>query len=139
MAKSSNRPVSPHLTSGGMFNIHYVWGPHMLVSILHRATGAALAIVGMPLLLWWLYSIAAGAETYATFIECATSPVGFVVLIGLSYCLFEHIFSGLRHFVLDIGAGYELVTNKNWAVAVMLLALLATAALWAVIFLTILG
>ncbi len=106
----------------------------MTVSILHRITGSGLAFVGLPVLLWWLYSIAAGPEAYETFISYATSPLGFIVLIGLSWSLFEHMFSGLRHFVLDIGAGYELTINKAWSAAVMVLALIATVALWAFIY-----
>ena len=34
------RPLSPHLTI-------WRWGPHMVVSILHRATGVALSIAGL--------------------------------------------------------------------------------------------
>jgi succinate dehydrogenase / fumarate reductase cytochrome b subunit len=42
--------------------------------------------------------------------------------------------SGLRHFVMDAGAGYELNTNKFWAWAVLLLALVFTALPWAYIY-----
>ena len=37
----------------------------MLVSILHRVTGDGMALVGVPLLVWWLYAIAAGPESCA--------------------------------------------------------------------------
>jgi succinate dehydrogenase / fumarate reductase cytochrome b subunit len=43
--------------------------------------------------------------------------------------------SGLRHFVLDIGAGFELKSNNLWSVLTPLLALAATVAVWAVILL----
>lgn len=102
----------------------------MLVSILHRATGDALALAGAPLLVWWLYSISAGPEAYETFTAVMTHPVGLVVLIGMTFALFEHTYSGLRHFVMDAGAGYELQSNKMWSAAVPLLALTSTAALW---------
>ena len=39
MHRNPDRPMSPHLTI-------WKWGPHMLVSILHRVTGTGLAIVG---------------------------------------------------------------------------------------------
>ena len=45
MARNTARPLSPHLTI-------WRWGPHMLVSILHRATGTALAIGGGTLFTW---------------------------------------------------------------------------------------
>ena len=90
-----------------------------------------MALVGMPLLVWWLYSIAAGPESYEYFLSWFNFYyLGYVVLVGLTFSFFEHLFSGLRHFVLDAGAGYELQTNKMWATAVPLLAILVTGAIW---------
>ena len=40
--------------------------------------------------------------------------------------------SGLRHFVLDIGAGYELTTNRFWSIASPVIAVVLTMAFWAV-------
>ena len=51
--------------------------------------------------------------------------------IGLTWAFFQHLFSGLRHFVMDIGAGFELRTNKAWAIATMVGSVLLTALLWA--------
>lgn len=127
MAHHPDRPLSPHLTV-------YKWGPHMAVSIFHRATGDTLAIAGTLALLWWLGAMASGPEAYASFIECASGWVGKVILIGLSWAFFQHMFSGLRHLVLDTGAGYELKTNKTYSVLVFVGAILASAALWGYIF-----
>lgn len=123
MASVRNRPLSPHLSI-------WRWGPHMAVSILHRITGDGLAIVGAMALVWWLGAAASGPEAYADFVGHATSWYGYVVMVGLSWAFFQHMFSGLRHFVLDIGAGYELKGNKSWSLLVPALAILATAALW---------
>ena len=98
MARTSSRPLSPHLTI-------WKWGPHMAVSIMHRVTGNGLATVGALGLVWWLMAAAIGPEAYATFVSCATSPIGYLVMIGLSWFFFQHLCSGLRHFVLDMGAG----------------------------------
>lgn len=122
------RPLSPHLTI-------WKWGPHMLVSILHRVTGDGMALVGLPVLLWWLAALAAGPEAYATFLEHANSWYGMVVLIGLSWAFFNHMSSGIRHFVLDMGAGYELETNKRWSVLTILGAVVLTVAFWAAVWL----
>ena len=116
----------------------------MAVSILHRASGDGLAIVGAGMILWWLGAIAAGPEAYAAFVACVwhdpspeigivhqiTNIVGKIVLVGLTWAFFQHLFSGLRHFVLDTGAGYELKTNKLWSLAVITAGVLATAATW---------
>ncbi len=120
----ANRPLSPHLQI-------WRWGPHMLVSILHRASGDGLAVVGLAVLVWWLGALASGPEAYNAFQTVATSPFGYVVLVGLSWAFFTHMMSGLRHFVLDIGAGYELNANKIWSIASPILAILLTAAFWA--------
>ena len=58
-----------------------------------------------------------------------------VVAIGLSWALFQHLANGVRHLFLDMGAGYELRTNKRGALATIAFALVATVALWAYILL----
>ena len=126
-SRNPNRPLSPHLSI-------WKWGPHMLVSILHRVTGGALTVAGMALLCWWLIAIAAGPDAYATFAKVATSPVGLFVLIGLTWAFFQHSFSGIRHLVMDIGAGFELKTNKRMAIATIGGSVAATFAVWAFIF-----
>lgn len=115
----------------------------MLVSILHRATGDGMAVVGGLLLLWWLYAVSAGSEAYGLFQYyvwhaasgdtwgLVTNVVGKIVLVGLTWSFIQHALSGLRHFVMDIGAGYELNTNKRWSVAITALAVVLTAAIWA--------
>lgn len=127
MAKPGTRPISPHL---GI----YRRGPHMIASIIHRIAGDGLAIVGTLVLLAWLGSLAGGMESYAKFTECMNSIFGRIILIGLSWAFFSHLTTGLRHFVLDTGAGYELKANRMWAVAVLILPLLLTAAFWLFIF-----
>ena len=107
----------------------------MFVSILHRVTGDGMALVGLGVLLCWLGAMASGQTAYDSFVELATSPVGYVVLVGLSWAFFTHMMSGLRHFVLDIGAGYELDTNKFWSIASPVIAVLLTAGFWALLLL----
>ncbi len=108
----------------------------MTVSILHRATGAGMALVGVPLLTWWLSAIAAGPAAYARFADVFTlasgrlNVVGWVVGVGLSLSLFQHLASGVRHLVLDTGAGYELRRNKQGAMATMIASVLLTIIFW---------
>jgi succinate dehydrogenase / fumarate reductase cytochrome b subunit len=123
MSRNPDRPLSPHLSV-------YKWGPHMLVSILHRVTGAGLATVGAAALVWWLVAAAAGEEAYESFAGWATSWPGIVIGVGLTWAFFQHMLSGLRHFVMDIGAGFEIQGNKFWAMMTLAGALLLTAGLW---------
>lgn len=102
----------------------------MLVSILHRVTGGALTVVGLAILAWWLIALAGGEETYARFSALAAHPVGMIILAGLTWAFWQHFFSGLRHLVLDTGAGYELRVNRFWAVMTLAGSLFATATTW---------
>jgi len=123
MNSTQERPLSPHLTI-------WKWGPAMLVSILHRVTGGALTVVGLAILAWWLVALAGGEEAYARFTLQAGRPIGMIVLAGLTWAFWQHFFSGLRHLVLDTGAGYELRVNRFWAVMTLVGSLFATALTW---------
>ena len=105
----------------------------MAVSILHRVTGAGLAIAGLALLTWWLTALAGSAEDYAAFTRAATHPVGIALLVGLTWAFFQHLLSGIRHLAMDSGAAFELGTNKRFAVLTIVGSVLLTAALWAYI------
>jgi len=123
MTSPRPRPLSPHLTI-------WKWGPHMLVSILHRVMGVGLATVGVAMFTWWLVALASGKDAYATFLDWASWPPMLIIPIGLSFAFFLHMGNGIRHFVLDIGAGYELRVNKTGALAVIAGAVAATVTMW---------
>lgn len=124
MASPHPRPVSPHLTI-------WRWGPGMAVSIVHRATGAALSMAGLAVLTWWLTAIAEGGQAYLDFAKAAKHPVGLVVLIGLTWAFFQHLLSGIRHLVMDTGQAFELGINKRFAILTLVGSVVMTAALWA--------
>ena len=134
-SRPHNRPRSPHLFAG-FLKLNYRWGPHMLVSILHRATGSGMATVGTLLLVWWLAAIAGGPESYAAFTGVFTTDagnlniLGWIVGVGLTWSLFQHMMSGIRHLVMDTGAAFELKANKTFAVATMIASVVLTAAFW---------
>jgi len=125
--RNSARPISPHLQV-------YKWGPHMLVSILHRVTGVGMSTVGATVLVWWLAAIAGGEGAYATFrhvfVEWAGGALGYVIGIGLTLTFFQHMASGIRHLVMDTGAGFELKRNKMAALATMIVSVTLTVLFW---------
>ncbi|MFN3552086.1 MAG: succinate dehydrogenase, cytochrome b556 subunit [Novosphingobium meiothermophilum] len=140
MAQSRKaRPISPHLQI-------WRWGPAMLVSILHRITGNGLAFAGLGLLLWWIGALASGEQAYQIFldwvwlgtaggVQAFTAILGKVVLVGLTWAFFQHAATGIRHLILDIGAGYELQTNARWSILTMVFSILLTIAFWAFVLL----
>jgi succinate dehydrogenase / fumarate reductase, cytochrome b subunit len=120
----------------------YRWGPHMAISIFHRATGFLLATAGMLALLWWLYAIATGPEAYAAFqtytISAGAEATGWqtasnwffrLLALAVVWSFFQHFFSGLRHLLMDMGAGYALDTSRNSSLIVFIASLTATAGL----------
>jgi len=102
----------------------------MAASIIHRVTGAGLSIVGLAVLTWWLLALSGGTESYEAFTKTAGSLIGKIVLIGLTWAFFQHLFSGIRHLVMDTGAAFELGINKTFAILTFVGSVLLTAALW---------
>ena len=106
------RPLSPHLQ---------VYRPQLtsMLSILHRGTGVFLAL-GTPLLVFWLMTLAAGPDAYASLQECFTNWFVRIVLLGWTFALFYHLCNGIRHLFWDIGKGLQIETlyKSGWAVVI---------------------
>lgn len=121
-ANRSARPLSPHLQ---------VYKPQLtsVLSITHRGTGIALS-VGIVYLVAWLCAASSSSETYAIFAWFNTSVVGRIFLFGWTFCLFFHLFNGIRHLFWDAGYGFELKTAYNSGWAVVGASLASTIAAW---------
>jgi len=102
----------------------------MAASIFHRISGAGLSIVGLAVLTWWLVALSGGPEPYALFTKAASNIFGKIVLIGLTWAFFQHLFSGIRHLVMDTGENFELGPNKASAISTFVGSIVVTAALW---------
>jgi succinate dehydrogenase, cytochrome b556 subunit len=107
MANGSSRPLSPHLQI-------YRWQWTMALSILHRATGVALA-VGTLLLSWWLIAAAAGPEAFARAQGFIGSWLGLLMLFGWTFAFYYHLANGVRHLVWDAGYAFELQNARKGA------------------------
>ena len=59
-------------------------------------------------------------------------PVGWIVLVGLTWAFWQHLLSGIRHLVMDTGAGFELRTNRLFAALTIAGSLFLTALTWAI-------
>jgi succinate dehydrogenase / fumarate reductase cytochrome b subunit len=107
----------------------------MLGSILHRATGVGL-YAGALIAAGWAASLAAGPEAYQAYCGLLGSPLGKLVLIGLTLSAFFHMANGVRHLFWDSGFGFAPRTADATGAAVIAFAVVATAALWTYVFLT---
>ena len=83
---------------------------------------------------WWLIALATGPEAYAAFQAVAGSWIGQLVLIGYTWALLNHLFSGIRYFFWDeiVATSPESANKLSWAAA--LLGIAGTVLVWAVIF-----
>jgi succinate dehydrogenase / fumarate reductase cytochrome b subunit len=97
---TAERPLSPHLS---------IYSPliNMVMSLLHRITGAALYF-GTLLLAAWLIGVAMGEKQYAQVNEVFSHPLGRFVLFGYTWALFHHMLGGIRHLIWDTGRGFEI-------------------------------
>ena len=116
------RPLSPHLQ---------IYRPQLtsVMSISHRATGAALAL-GTMLLCLWLVALAAGASWYDEAAMLAAHPFGQFVLFAYSLALIYHALNGVRHLSWDFGIGLTIpaVYRSGWTVLLATMGI--TATLW---------
>jgi len=116
------RPLSPHLQ---------VWRFHvtMVGSILHRASGAGL-YVGALILAGWALSLASGPEVYATYMAILGSIPGKLVLFLLTLGLFYHLAKGIQHLIWDTGRGFKLPSANAGSIACIVVAIVASVAVW---------
>lgn len=125
------RPLSPHLVSGGPFALHWRWHITMFSSIAHRATGVAL-YVGALILAGWAMALAAGPEVYTNYKALLGSPLGKLVFFGLTVSVFYHLASGVRHLFWDAGEGFDIKAANLNSVIVIAFAVAATLAVWVI-------
>lgn len=117
-----NRPLSPHLQ---------IYKPilTMVMSILHRITGAALYF-GTILLAWWLIAAAAGPAYFDFVNGIYGSFIGRLILFGFTWALVHHMLGGLRHFIWDMGAGFGKDAREWLAKATIIGSVSLTLILW---------
>ena len=117
------RPLSPHLSI-------YRWQIQMVTSILHRATGIALA-AGTILLVVALLALASGQGAYDSVRAFCGSWIGLILLVGWTWSLAYHLLNGIRHLGQDLGWGYriEQFVRNGWLVSIGSLVL--TVLIWA--------
>lgn len=103
------RPLSPHL---GVWR----WHVTMATSIFHRASGVALYI-GAMILTGWIAALASGPEGYDGYMAVLQSPLGLLVLFGITAAACYHLANGIRHLVWDAGKGFAPKTSNasGWA------------------------
>jgi succinate dehydrogenase / fumarate reductase cytochrome b subunit len=100
-----------------------------VVSILHRVSGAALFLIGIPLALWALQTSLATSDGYQRVASAFAHPLSRLVLLGLVWACLHHLLAGIRHLFGDVNIGLDLASARRSAAIVLVLALLLTVAI----------
>jgi succinate dehydrogenase / fumarate reductase, cytochrome b subunit len=118
------RPLSPHLSI-------YKLQINMVMSILHRLTGAALYF-GTLLLAAWLIATAMGEVQFTYVNALFAHPLGQLVLFGYTWALAHHMLGGVRHLVWDTGRGLQIWQVNTLCWLTILCSITLTVAIWVV-------
>jgi succinate dehydrogenase / fumarate reductase cytochrome b subunit len=121
---SDKRPLSPHLQ---------IYRPMltMMMSIVHRITGAGLYL-GIILLIWWLLAAAISADYFATVQAFFGHPIGKLILFGYTWALLHHMLGGIRHLIWDAGRGFSPQEREGLSLATIVGSVSLTVLLWVV-------
>jgi len=120
--KDNQNPISPHLQI-------YRWHISSLLSIIHRIVGV-INLLALILMFFWLLIFNLGANDYELFLLVINSFFGKFILIGLTWSMSFHIFSGIRHLAWDMGYGFEIKTANISGILVILFSLFTTIIFW---------
>ena len=118
----SKNPLSPHLQI-------YRWQISSLLSITHRISGV-INFLALILIFFWLIFLSLGENNYQSFLLIINSFIGKFILIGFTWSMSFHLLSGIRHFVWDLGYGFEIKTANITGVIVIISSLALTIIFW---------
>jgi succinate dehydrogenase / fumarate reductase cytochrome b subunit len=97
-----------------------------LVSILHRVSGAALFLVGIPLALVGLQSSLGPGDAFAGVQALLAQALIKLLLLGLIWAYLHHFCAGIRFLFLDVQRGIELAPARRSSIVVLVVSLALT-------------
>ena len=118
----NHNPTSPHLQI-------YRWHISSLLSITHRIAGI-INLLALILIFFWVLTFSLSESNYELFLLAINSFYGKFILIGFTWSMSFHIFSGIRHLAWDMGYGFEIKTANISGIVVILFSLVSTIIFW---------
>lgn len=97
-----------------------------IVSILHRISGAALFLFGIPILLAILQASLGTPEAFAGLKGVFANPLVKLVALGLSWAYLHHFCAGIRYLLIDLHIGDDLAPARRSSAIVFVVSLALT-------------
>ena len=105
-----------------------------LVSILHRISGAAMFLVGLPLVLYLFQQSVVSELSFERYREFVANPFVKLVLVGIIWAYLHHLLAGVRHLLMDMDIGVEKAAGRTSAAVVLAVSLALTVIFAAKVF-----
>ena len=96
-----------------------------------RVGGLLLHDRGGPLL---RLALASGPDAFDTYRTLLGSPIGLLILFGLTVAFLYHLANGVRHLFWDAGKGFEPKTADMTGWAVIVFGVVAAVLIWIIAF-----
>ena len=115
-------PLSPHIQI-------YKWHISSLVSISHRITGIINFIV-ITLICLMVSFLVLGESYYEIINLFLSSIIGKFIILGITWSFSFQALSEIRHLIMDLGYGFELITTRLTGLIVRFGSILLTVAFY---------
>jgi succinate dehydrogenase / fumarate reductase, cytochrome b subunit len=97
-----------------------------IISILHRVSGAAMFLIGLPVVLYLFEQSIMSELSFQNFRSAFSNIFVKLVLLGLAWSFIHHFCCGIRYLMLDMHKGLEKNQARQSATAVMAVSLPVT-------------
>jgi succinate dehydrogenase / fumarate reductase, cytochrome b subunit len=94
-----------------------------IISILHRVSGAAMFLIGFPVILYLFEQSITSELSFQNFKLAFSNIFVKIVLLGLAWSFIHHFCCGIRYLMLDMHKGLEKDQARKSATAVMAVSL----------------
>ena len=75
-------------------------------------------------------SLAGGPESYRGFMALMGSPLGRLVMFGLTVAILFHLANGIRHLIWDLGHSLEIKSANSSSITILAFTAVATVVVW---------
>lgn len=130
-ARRARRAAKPKFRNVGLPDLLGAYLPAMampaIVSILHRASGVLMFLVGIPFMLYLFQQSLTSEQSFEHYLAVIDSWFGKLVLLALIWAFCHHIVAGIRFLVLDLHIWTDKPKAINSAKGVLVISLILTA------------